>query len=88
MINSFEFVVDFFEEDSKVAVSRLVAMVLEEASVGNTLKLVLKVLVFNATLVVMVVPRLLVVAELNSVLLIDGDEEPLVGDNSVISARG
>lgn len=88
MINSFEFVVDFFEEDSKVAVSRLVAMVLEEASVGNTLKLVLKVLVFNATLVVMVVPRLLVVAELNSVLLIDGDEEPLVGDNSVIPARG
>ena len=88
MINSFEFVVDFFEEDSKVAVSRLVAMVLEEASVGNTLKLVLKVLVFNAILVVMVVPRLLVVAELNSVLLIDGDEEPLVGDNSVIPARG
>lgn len=79
---------DFFEEDSKVAVSRLVAMVLEEASVGNTLKLVLEALVFNATLVVMVVPRLLVVAELNSVLLIDGDEEPLVGDNSVIPARG
>lgn len=79
---------DFFEEDSKVAVSRLVAMVLEEASVGNTLKLVLEALVFNAILVVMVVPRLLVVAELNSVLLIDGDEEPLVGDNSVIPARG
>lgn len=79
---------DFFEEDSKVAVSRLVAMVLEEASVGNTLKLVLEALVFNAILVVMVVPRLLVVAELNSVLLIDGGEEPLVGDNSVIPARG
>lgn len=79
---------DFFEEDNKVTVSRLVAMVLEEASVGNTLKLVLEVLVFNAILVVMVVPRLLVVAELNSVLLIDSDEEPLVGDNSVIPARG
>lgn len=79
---------DFFEEDSKVAVSRLVAMVLEEASVGNTLKLVLEALVFNAILVVMVVPRLLVVAELNSVLLIGDDEEPLVGDDSVIAARG
>lgn len=79
---------DFFEEDSKVAVSRLVAMVLEEASVGNTLKLVLEALVFNAILVVMVVPRLLVVAELNSVLLIGDDEEPLVGDDSVIPARG
>lgn len=78
---------DFFEEDSKVAVSRLVAMVLEEASVGNTLKLVLEALVFNAILVVMVVPRLLVVAELNSVLLIGDDEEPLVGDDSVIAAR-
>lgn len=94
---------DFFEEDKKVLVSRLEAIVLEEASVGDALELMLEALLFIVTVaaanvfvvvfVVVVVPRLLVANELDSVLLsaIDqfgDDEELLVRDSSVIPARG
>ena len=72
------------EDDKKVLVSRLEAIVLEEASVGDALELVLEALLFIVTVaaaaaaaanvfvvvfVVVVVPRLLVANGLDSVLL-------------------
>ena len=99
--NSLNIVVDFLEEDKKVLVPRLEAIVLEEASVGEALLFIATVApddVLVVVFVVVVVSRLLVANGLDSVLLstIDqfGDEDDedeerlLVRGSSVIPARG
>lgn len=76
VVISLKLVVDFFEEGKKVLASRFEAIVLEEASVGNVVKL--EPLVFIAVVDIFIVVLVVVVPR----LFADGKEPP----NSVFAS--